>query len=195
MRRFGFHVFADIYSGNLCIDLTKICKEQVKAYLKYAHASWVYQGHAQTYGWDLKKFADEFGKISKYENSWPVTVHHLVLEDTRISLIGDASHARYHDNLSDVRHLKDCKPDDPVEYLLTKCSRTKRVLMGSSAIHQMSRKEGFKKVHRRDPMICGSVEPLGIISLLNKFASVLIFLLIFRFFFILNFIFMLHSRI
>lgn len=164
LRRFSFHVFADVYTGDLCIDLTKMCREQVQAYVKYTHASWVYQGHAHTYGWDLNRFTEKFGKISKYENSWPCTVHHLALEETRLTLIGDQSHARFHDNLSDVRALKECGPDDPVNYLLTKCSRVKRVLVGRAALHQMKRKEGFKEVHKRDPMICGEVEPLGKLS-------------------------------
>ena len=121
----------------------------------------MFQGHASAYGWDFKRFTETFGKISKHEDRWPYQVHISVLKDTQITLVGDDSNTRFHDNMSELRRLKECSPDDPVDYLLKKCSRTKRVLTGRPGVHQKSRKEGMRIIHRLDPMICGMAEPIG----------------------------------
>ena len=71
LRKFGVKVFADLYYGNLCVDLTEVCLEQVKTLNRYFMAARSFQGHALSWGWSIDQYNDRMGHLSNHESEWP----------------------------------------------------------------------------------------------------------------------------
>ena len=75
LRRFGFKIHVDYINGNILIDLSEICSEQVETFRRASEALITFPRLYSDMGFTTQRYERIYGNVHKTDFQWPRNAH------------------------------------------------------------------------------------------------------------------------